>query len=359
MISANPHVDAMAPYALADLEAPGGKRLISLAQNESAFPASPAALDAARRAAAASHLYPDPDWVELRNAIASVHDVAANQIICGAGSMELIDCLIRCYAGPGAGVLSTQYGYAFFRIAAQSAGAEFTTARESDLTVSVDALLDKAGPAIRIVCLVNPGNPTGTRIPATEVRRLRENLRDDILLIVDEAYGEFADAAGERTFDLVAQDNTVVLRTFSKAYALAGLRAGWGVFPDAIAAHVRKLLNPNNISVITQAAAAAAMADQAHMRKIVNQTIALREEFAEEVRALDLCVPASHTNFFVIRFDGPEAAASAEAELRSEGVILRGLAGYGLPECLRATVGSEADMRTFLDILSAWKGENA
>ena len=359
MIPANPHIAAMAPYALADLAAPEGKRLISLAQNESAFPASPAALEAARNAAVASHLYPDPDWIDLRSAIAEVHDVAAEQILCGAGSMELIDCLIRCHAGPGAGVLSTQYGYAFFRIAAQSAGAEFCTARERDLTVSVDTLLDEASPATRVVCLVNPGNPTGTRIPASEIQRLRDSLRDDVLLIVDEAYGEFADMTGERVFDLVPQGNTVVLRTFSKAYALAGLRAGWGVFPDAIAAQVRKLLNPNNISVVTQAAATAAMADQTHMRKIVNQTIALREKSAKEVRELGLCVPPSHTNFYVIRFEGAQAAAAAEAELRREGVILRGLAGYGLPECLRATVGSEADMQTFLGILSAWKGKNA
>ena len=359
MISANSHVTAMAPYALADLAAPDGKRLISLAQNESAFPPSPAAVDAARRSVATSHLYPDPDWTDLRIAVAKVHDVAPEQILCGAGSMELIDCLIRCYAGPGSGVLATQYGYAFFRIAAQSAGAEFFVAPECDLTVSVDALLGEVRPATRVVCLVNPGNPTGTRIPASEIRRLREGLREDILLIIDEAYGEFADTAGEQVFDLVSRGNAVVLRTFSKAYGLAGLRVGWGVFPEAIAKQVRKLLMPNNISVASQAAATAAMEDQRHMGEIVSQTISLRENSAQEVRRLGLSVPSSHTNFFVIRFADAEAAAGADAWLRREGVVLRGLAGYGLPACLRATVGSAANMQIFTDVLSAWNEENA
>lgn len=353
MIAPKPHIAAMAPYALADLTLPAGKRPVSLAQNESALAPSPKALAAARDALAAARLYPDPDWTVLRAAIARVHGLDPERILCGAGSMELIAGLLRCYAGPGDRVLSSRYGYAFFRTAALAAGADYVTAPEDDFTVSVDALLAAAGPATRVVCLANPGNPTGTRIPRREVARLRDGLDDGILLLIDEAYGEFADGPGEATFDLVARGDTVVLRSFSKAYGLAGLRAGWGVFPPAIAAELRKLLSPNNVSAVTQAAAAAAMDDQAHMLTVRDETAARRDAFAEHARRLGLRVPASHTNFVLLRFADAAAAARADRSLRAEGVLLRGMAGYGLADCLRATIGGAAQMDLAAGALAA------
>lgn len=354
MIEPNAHIAALAPYTLADLTAPAGQRLISLAQNESALPPSPRALAAGRDALTAAGLYPDPDWTDLRRAIAAVHGIAGAQILCGAGSMELIACLLRCYAGPGRSVLSSQYGYGFFRTAALAAGAAYLAAPEQDFTVSIDALLAAVTPATRIVCLANPGNPTGTRIAGSELTRLRDRLDDDILLLIDEAYGEFTDAPGERSFDLVSRGNTVVLRSFSKAYGLAGLRAGWGLFPLAIAAETRKLLNPNNVSVVTQAAATAAMEDQDHMRAVCAETAERRDGFAEHLRQLGLRVPRSHTNFLLIRFASAQAAAGADRMLRDQGVLMRAMAGYGLPDCLRATIGSAADMEIAAGVLEKW-----
>ncbi len=358
MISPIAHVAAMAPYALAKLEVPAGKRPVFLAQNESALPPSPRALAAGRQALASARLYPDPDWTELRAAIAEVHALDPELILCGAGSMELIACLVRCFAGRGDRVLSSRYGYAFFRTAALAAGADYHAAPEDGFTVSVSALLDAVGENTRIVCIANPGNPTGTRISRRDLVRLREGLDDDILLLIDEAYGEFNDVPGEATFDLVARGNTVVLRSFSKAYGLAGLRVGWGVFPPAVAAELRKLLNPNNVSETAQAAAAAAMVDQDHMRGVCAETAERRDRFAKRVRRLGLEVPESHTNFVLIRFAGAEAAASADRAMRAEGILLRGMAGYGLPDCLRATIGGEADMELAAELLAAWHKDN-
>lgn len=357
MIRPNSHIAAMAPYALADMTAPAGKRLISLAQNESALPPSPRALAAGRAALSSARLYPDPDWTDLRAAITRVHGVAPERILCGAGSMDLIAGLLRCYAGPGSSVLSSQYGYAFFRTATLAAGARFVSAPEHDFTVSIDALLAAVDRTTRVVCLANPGNPTGTRISRSELARLRDHLSDDVLLLIDEAYGEFADAPGESTFDLVFRGDTVVLRSFSKAYGLAGLRVGWGVFPPAVAAEMRKLLNPNNVSAVTQAAAAAAMNDQDHMRAVCAETAERRDGFIERVRHLGLHVPQSHTNFALLRFAGAEAAARADRMLRAEGILMRGMAGFGLPDCLRATIGSEADMDFAARVLSEWRAK--
>ena len=357
MIKPNPHIAAMGPYPLADLNVHADKQLISLAQNESALPPSPRALAAGRDALSSARLYPDPEWTDLRAAIAQVHGVAPEQVLCGAGSMELIACLLQCYAGPGDHVLSSQYAYAFFRTATLAVGAEFNQAPEHDLYVSIDALLAAVGDKTRIVCLANPGNPTGTRIARSELVQLRDGLDDDILLLIDEAYGEFVDAPSECSFDLVSRGNTVVLRTFSKAYGLAGLRVGWGLFPPTIAAELRKLLNPNNVSAVSQAAAGAAMIDQDYMRVTCSATAERRNKFAAQIRRLGLYVPQSHTNFVLIQFANADTAARADRALRSEGVLLRGMANYGLPDCLRATIGGDTDMKRTVELLAAWSNK--
>ncbi len=354
MIEPNRHVAAMAPYALADFDGAAGKPLISLAQNESARAASPQALAAARAALASARLYCDPEWTELRAAIAQVHELPLEKILCGAGSMDLIAGLARCYAGPGRRVLSSQYGYGFFCTAALAAGADYDIAPEQDLTVSVDELLAAARPETRLVFVANPGNPTGTRIAHEEIVRLRDGLHDQILLVIDEAYGEFAELPGKATFGLVERGNTVVLRSFSKAYGLAGLRVGWGLFPPAVATDMRKLLHPNNISAASQAGATAAMVDQSYMCATVANTVLIRDGFSCRLRGLGFTVPDSFTNFVLIRFPDNAAAQRADRTLRAEGVILRAMTGYGLPDCLRATIAGAGLMDLVADQFAAW-----
>ena len=352
MIRPISHIAQMVPYTLADLSVSTTSGLISLAQNESAFPPSPLAIAAARDALASSQLYPDPDWQQLRTEIAQAHAVDAEHVLCGAGSMELIGCLIRCYAGIGDHVLSSEYAYAFFRTATLAAGARYDTAPEVGMTISVDSLLSCVHERTAIVCVANPANPTGTYVPLVELTRLREALRDDILLIIDEAYGEFVDGPGMRNFDLVSRGNTVVLRTFSKAYGLAGLRIGWGLFPPEIAKETRKLLNPNNVSVASQAAAVAALRDQSYVRDVCRKTIDCRNKFVEMLEHAGLDVPASHTNFVLICFPDQTSAIQADHALRAEGIIMRGMAGYALPHCLRATIGKAEDMDLVASVLN-------
>ena len=346
----------MSPYALADLGTPG---IGSLAQNESAFPPSPAALEAGRRAVADAALYPDPDWRGLRDAIAEVHGLNPARILCGAGSMELIGCLIRAFAGPGDEVLGSRYGYLFVATACQQAGASYRTVDETDYSVSTSALADAVGPETRIVFLCNPGNPTGTRIDTASVLHLRDALPASVLLVVDQAYADFDDQDPAPIFALAEGGATVVLRTFSKAYALAGARVGWGVFPESIAAEARKLLNPNNISGVSQAMAEAAMRDREHMQDIVARTSAIRDGFARRLSAAGYEVPESHTNFVLIPFASVETARVADTRLRAQGFLLRGMAGYGLAHCLRATVVAEDAMNRVADLLISLKEDHA
>jgi len=337
MIRPVTQLSSMAHYELASLD----NSLVSLAQNESLLPPSPKALEAGQQALSSTALYPDPDWTELREAIASVHQLDTQKILCGAGSMELIAACLHAYAGVDDEVLGTQYGYLFVATASQAAGARYVKADESNYKICIDSILAKVTTKTRIVFVCNPGNPTGTRIPNSELSRLREQLPQDVLLIIDQAYAEFDNQSHDRIFALVEQQNTIVLRTFSKAYCMAGQRLGWGVFPEHIASEVRKLLNPNNVSVVTQAMGVSAMQDQAYLQHVVDTTATIRKRFQNALAAASLTTPESHTNFVLVPLNNSSEAGKADVALKDNGFLARGMGGYGLDHCLRVTMASD------------------
>ena len=351
------HIARMAPYALSKFDIPKGKRLISLSQNESMRPPSPMIKDAVNRAIHNGALYPDPEWTGLRSALSHVHGIDANSILCGTGSLDLIGCIAHVFAGPTRSVLAPKHAYPFFRSAAEMSGARFDTAPEKNAVVDVDALLQNVKPDTGIMFIANPANPTGTRIPKRELQRLRKNLRDDILLVIDEAYGEFADHLNESTFDMVSE-NTAVLRTLSKAYGMAGYRVGWGVFAPTIRTEVQKVMNPNNISCLSQAAAVAAITDQAYMRVTCERTSEMAAATRHELSSRGFKVLESFTNFVLIDLKTADHAIAAETMLLSEGVVLRRQAGAVLPHCLRMTLGHQEDVSIAIKILKKWKQEN-
>jgi histidinol-phosphate aminotransferase len=355
MIPATPHIAKMQAYALADMPVPDGVTPIALAQNESLRPPSPKAIAAATAALQDGALYPDPDWADLRAGLAATHGIPVDGILCGCGSLDLIGCLARSFTGPDRAALAPAHAYPFFRTATELANARFDTAPEVEATVDIDALLAAVKPDTGVVLVANPGNPTGTRIDKRDFLRLRASLRDDILLVIDEAYGEFADHLGEPTFDMVAGGATVVLRTFSKAYGLAGYRIGWGLFPPQVAGQVRKAMNPNNITGASQAAALAALSDQAYMRETCALTAALRDEAATRLNAANIRVGSSHTNFLLIDVGSERRADAALSALQSEGIFLRKQGGAGLPQMLRMTVGPRGATVAACDALSRWR----
>jgi histidinol-phosphate aminotransferase len=347
-LKAAAHIEAMSAFALANF---GGYDRPTLAQNESAVAPSPRAIAAGQRAIARSHLYPDPDWTALRDAIAQTYGVEPNLILCGAGSMDLISCTIAAFAGSGDEVLGTSYAYNFAASAAARVDAIYLKAAERDFAVSVDGILATVTPATRIVFVCNPGNPTGTCIRNAELLRLRAALPGNVLLLIDQAYGEFDGQDPRPIFALVGRGDTVVLRTLSKAYGLAGARVGWGLFPPSVAAEVRKMQNSNQVTTPSLAMAVAALEDQAYMRETVASTAEIRDRFAHRLRAAGYHVPESRTNFVLIRFSDAAAAEAAERSLRGADIIVRSLGGYGLTDCLRATVGPEDVMDRALSIL--------
>ncbi|MDJ1017563.1 MAG: histidinol-phosphate transaminase [Paracoccaceae bacterium] len=358
MIRPNDHIRAMRPYALADLAGSDSGSAVSLAQNESLRPPSPKAIAAAKSAAEQGALYPDPDWTKLRAVLAELHGLDPADILCGAGSLDLIGCIARAYAGPGHAVLMPEHAYPFFGTAARMAGARLDQAPEHGTTVSVDALLEAVQPDTSLVFVANPGNPTGTGIPRPELERLRSGLPESALLIIDEAYGEFSDGDGEAAFCMVEDGGVAVLRTLSKAYGLAGFRVGWGFFPSEIAGEVRKVMNPNNISATSQAAAAEAVRDQVYMRETCAMTAAIRDDARDRLIAGGFLVEESRTNFLLIQFDAQTKAESADRALRKQGVFLRGQSAAGLGHALRMTIGPHEATDAAVNALLEWNEED-
>ena len=242
------------------------------------------------------------------------------------------------------------------RTLAKLVGASVDTAPETDYRVDIDQLLQGLQPQTRLVFVVNPGNPSGTVIHNDEIRRLRAALPEDVLLLVDEAYAEYVDAGfHEPIFDLAESGNTVITRTFSKIYGLAGARVGWGYFPAEVREQVRKVLNPSSVSSLSQAAASAAMADQAHALAASRAIAQQRDFLSAKIGDLGLKVVPSQTNFILVDFVTPQQAGSAFEFLRLRGLVVRPMAGYGLPACLRITIGSAEQMQLTASTLSAWR----
>jgi histidinol-phosphate aminotransferase len=351
-----PGILDIAPYVGGESQVPGVNRIIKLSSNESALGPSPHAVEAFQAMATTMHRYPDGGASDLRTALARHFGLEAERIVCGSGSDELISLLVRAYAGPGDEVLYSHHGFLMYAISAKGVGASPVTAPETSFTADVDALLAQVTPRTKIVFLANPNNPTGTYLSAKEVARLHAGLPPHVILALDAAYAEYVDRNDyEPGVDLVQRaDNVVMLRTFSKIYALGGLRVGWGYCPPGIADVLNRLRGPFNVGSAAQAAAVAALADKAHADKSRAHNETWRAWTAAALGKLGLDVVPSVCNFVLVRFPSePHRNAEAASEyLKARGIITRKVGAYHLGDCLRITIGTEEEMRATVAALA-------
>ncbi|MBV6632014.1 MAG: histidinol-phosphate transaminase [Alphaproteobacteria bacterium] len=336
----------IAPYVAGESKAAGAERLIRLAANEGAFGASPSAQAAFEAKSSDLHRYPDGGATLLRDTIAEVKGLEANRIVCGAGSDELIALLLMAYAGPGDEVLHTEHGFLMYSISALSVGAEPVSVPETNRTTDVDALLAAVTPKTKMVFIANPNNPTGTYLPAAEVHRLQAGLPSNVILVLDGAYAEYMTAKDyEAGVELVnASENVVMLRTFSKIHGLGGLRLGWCYASDAIADVLNRVRGPFNTSHAAQAAGAAAMRDAEFLERSVAHNTACRAWVTEALRGLGIQVADSYGNFILADY-GDRDPEPLRLALKAEGILVRQMGGYGLPNCQRITIGTDEEMR--------------
>ncbi|TNE37707.1 MAG: histidinol-phosphate transaminase [Alphaproteobacteria bacterium] len=352
-----PGILNITPYVGGKSKGGSEAKAVKLSSNESPLGSSPDAVAAIHAMAEELHRYPDGGAYELTKAIAEVHGLPAKNIVCGNGSDELISLLIDAYAGVGDEVLFPEHGFLMYGISAAAAGATAVKAPEVNRTTDVDNLLTAVTDATKMLFLANPNNPTGTYLPYSEVVRLRENLREDILLVLDAAYAEYVTEddykAGE---ELVAKcDNVVMTRTFSKIYGLSALRLGWAYCPDGVADILHRVRGPFNVNALAQAAGVAAVHDQAFLDKAREHNAKWLPILTQAFRGIGLGVTPSVGNFLLLDFEGTgRTAAEAESYLAAQGLLLRGVAGYGLPNCIRMTIGLDDDNRAVIDALTAF-----
>lgn len=346
---------------IGETSVPGVTRIIGLANNENTERPSPAVIEACGRAARGSNLYPDVAMTWLREGIAEAYGgLDPARVLCAIGSSELIAMLAQCYCGPGDETLIARQGYLYFAIATKAAGATPVHAgAEGDVGLprtdnrrvgfDPDAILAAVTPRTRIVFLDNPSNPLGTFVDRETLTAFRAALREDILLVLDGAYADFVTdpsfEPGEALVD--AGENTVTLRTFSKIYGLAGLRVGWGYFPQAVTETILRLQRPGNIASPCLAGAETAIREQDLVAQRRARTARTRQAFSDRLIALPgVHVLPSHTSFVFATFDTDAALNASDlfARLKDQGILTRPMTPYGQPNSLRITIGTDEEM---------------
>ena len=350
-----PGILDIAPYVGGKSRIEGVAEPMKLSSNENALGAGQKAREAYQAAVANIHIYPDGRATRLREAVAEHHGLEPERLIFGNGSDEVFALLNQCYLTPGDNIVTGQYGFLAYRISAKANQAEVKLAPEPNFKAEVDALLEQVDERTKLVYISSPSNPTGSYNTAEETRRLHAALPAHVLLVIDEAYAEFVTAPDwESSLGLAREaSNIVVTRTFSKIHGLGGLRIGFGYAPLPVAEAVDRIRLPFNVSVPGLEAAVAALGDEAHQQASRELIETWRPRLTQAIKGFGFDVFPSAGNFVLVRFpDEAHSAAAANDYLNAKGIIVRPVGGYGLPDCLRITVGTEDQNRAVIDALS-------
>jgi histidinol-phosphate aminotransferase len=356
-----PHLTQLTPYQagkpLEELERELGLRdAIKLASNENPLGPSPLALAAIREHLPSLHRYPDSHSYYLKEDLARHLKLAPSQLILGNGSDEVLDLLIRALVSPGAEVLSTSHTFLMYGLLTQAVGGVFQPVPLKDLRVDLKAVARAVTSRTRLIILNNPNNPTGTVFFREEWEAFLAALPDQVAVVLDEAYLDFVeDSRVPQSLDYVGEDRLLVgLRTFSKAYGLAGLRIGYGFGPSELIDYLNRLRLPFNVNRLAQVAARAARPDEAFLAQTQELVHTGRDYLCQGLAGLGLSFVPSQANFILIRL--PRPGQEVYQALLREGVIVRAMDAYGLPDYIRVNVGLPEENRRLLASLQKVMG---
>ena len=328
---------------------------VKLSANENILGSSPKAKAAFAAGIDRLHLYPDGQGQALRAAIAQRYQLEPERLTFGCGSDEIFAILNQILLEPGDNIVQGQYGFAAYAIGARACQAEVRFAPEPNLRIDIDQTLAQIDERTRIVFIANPANPTGTWLTGEEIAQLHAGLPASVVLVLDGAYAEFAtDPAFSDGLELARHaKNVLVTRTFSKMHGLAALRIGWGYGSASLIDALERIRPPFNTSIPAQEAALAALADDEFQTASVAHIEQWRPWLAQQLGGLGLETTPSAANFLLVRFPTRPGTTAAEAEafLASRGLLVRAVAGYGLPEHLRITVGLDHHNRALMTAL--------
>lgn len=348
----------IAIYAPGKSAAPAGVKLHKLSSNETPLGPSPKALKAIEEASTHLELYPDGSSNALKKAIGEVYGLNTDNLICGNGSDELLSMIGAAYLETDDEVIFTEHGFLMYKIVALTSGAVPVIVKEKNERADIDTILAAVTPRTRIVFLANPNNPTGTYLPMDEIRRLHAGLPTNVVLVLDAAYAEYVRKNDyEAGVELVASSQNVIMtRTFSKIHGLAALRIGWAYAPRTMIDILERVRGPFNVNALAIAAGAAAIRDREHIDKAVLHNEKAIIHVTAELEKLGLRITPSVGNFILIHFPETEgkSAAQADAYLTSKGIILRAVTGYGFPNALRMTLGTDDTNAFVISTLKAF-----
>jgi histidinol-phosphate aminotransferase len=329
-------------------------RLIKLDSNENPFGPSAKAVEAMKSALAAAHLYPDDDCSLLRLKLAAHHGLPREQVLVTAGSTGLLSLLCQTLLGPGLNAVSSERSFVVYSMAVQAAGGRLVEAPMCDDSVDPQAILAAIDSDTRVVFLANPNNPTSMMLESDVVERFLAQLPGHVVVVLDEAYYEFAlhfaalrKIKYSNSLDYVRQGaSVVVLRTFSKAHGLAGLRVGYGLGPAELLGYCARMRNTFSVSSVAQAAAVAALDDHSHIQRTVENNASQARELTQGLSSLGYRVVPTAANFLFC--DLGEDATSVANRLQEQGVAVRPLGPWGAPNCIRVTIGTPEQNQAFL-----------
>lgn len=339
-------------------EAESGVQCIKMASNENPYGPSPRAVQAMRQAALTVNLYPDNDATELRHKVAAIHQLQPDQVLVTAGTTALIGITARTLLSPGLNAVTAERSFIVYPIATQAAGGRLIQIPMKADGFDLNGILKAVDGNTRIVFIANPNNPTGTIIEARAMDRFLDRLPEHVITVLDEAYSDFAEPAAQaagieytHSLDYVRKGRrVVVLRTFSKAHGLAGVRAGYGMGPAPLLNYFARMRTAFSISEVAQAAALAALDDKAHICKTVENNTAGAKYLLNQVRELGFKVVPTFANFLYIEIG--ENAAEVAKRFEAEGVIIRPLTGaWGAPTAIRVTIGTPEQNAKFISAL--------
>lgn len=317
----------------------GVKDIVKLASNENPLGPSPKALDALRNAAASINLYPDAGGYLLRQKLSQLYDYSADSIILGNGSTEIVELICEAFLEPGLEAITGPQAFFKYRIGCQIMGVQPTMIPMPNYTYDAQAIIAAINPKTRLVFIANPNNPTGTYLAKPEIDRIIDALPPDAMLVLDEAYYEFVDLPDYPDGLRYVKDGkrVIVLRTFSKAYGLAGIRCGYALAAPQVVNAMHKVREAFNCNSLAQVAAAAALGDTEFLAETLEVTRQGMRQLEEGFGELDLFYVPSVTNFFLVDFKRP--GKELFEELLKRGVIIRPMALYGLPTHMRISTG--------------------
>lgn len=324
---------------------------VKLASNENPYGPAPAAIEAIRKAAHDVHRYPNGDCTQLKAALAERHGVSPANILPGNGSNEVLELIIRCFAGQGDEVVYAARGFIVYALATTAAGATGIAVPEADgLSHDLGGMLKVVNAQTKIVCIANPNNPTGSLLGEAELQRFLDALPRSVVVILDEAYFEYVQAVAGDSIGRLKHPGLITCRTFSKAYGLAGLRIGYAVGDAVLLGLINRFREPFNVGLLAQAAALAALSDTAWLAETVAESLSERARLEAFLGDNALLGAASHGNFVLLRH---AHAGLIAAELENHGVIPRPLGPYGMPDWLRISVGSPQENDCFIETLTS------